>query len=74
MIRAAVTLQVIGEVVQPTIAIVQNAGLAVANQPNDRRQQNRFVVIALLDAGTYTIQVGSINNTVWQCDCGGAKR
>ncbi|MBA3872507.1 MAG: hypothetical protein H0X30_25500 [Anaerolineae bacterium] len=58
----AVTLQAIGEVVQPTIAIVQN-GLAVANQPND--EGNKIVLLtALLDAGTYTIQVGSINNTV----------
>ena len=58
----AVTLQVIGEVVQPTITILK-AGQPVASQPN--AEGSKIISLtALLDAGAYTIQVGSINNTV----------
>ncbi len=58
----AVTLQVIGEVVQPTITILK-AGQPVASQPNV--EGSKIVSLtALLDAGGYTIQVGSVNNTV----------
>ncbi len=57
----AVTLQVIGEVVQPTITILK-AGQPVASQLN--AEGSKIISLsALLDAGGYTIQVGSINNT-----------
>ncbi len=58
----AVTLQVIGEVTQPTITILKS-GQSVANQPN-AEGSNIVSLTALLDAGTYTVQVGTINNTV----------
>jgi len=58
----AVTLQVIGEVAQPTITILKN-GQPVANQPNT--EGSKIVSLtALLDAGTYTVQVGTVNNSV----------
>jgi hypothetical protein len=58
----AVTLQIIGEVAQPTITILKD-GKPVANQPN--AEGSKIVSLtALLDAGSYTIQVGAVNNTV----------
>lgn len=58
----AVTLQVIGEVAQPTITVLK-AGQPVANQPNAEGSKIVSLTV-LLDAGTYTIQVSTVNNTV----------
>jgi hypothetical protein len=58
----AVTLQVIGEVAQPTITVLK-AGQPLANQPN-AEGSTIVSLTALLDAGTYTVQVGTVNNTV----------
>src|SRR5262245_21436507 len=56
-----VTIQVVGEVVQPTITILKG-GQAVASQPNTAGSKT-VSLTALLDAGNYAVQVGSINNT-----------
>ncbi len=58
----AVTLQVIGEVAQPTITVLK-AGQPVANQPNTEGSKIVSLTV-LLDAGTYTVQVGTVNNSV----------
>lgn len=57
----AVTLQVIGEVAQPAITILQN-GQQVAAQPN-AEGSTIVSLTALLDAGSYDIQVSTVNNT-----------
>ncbi len=58
----AVTLQVIGEVAQPTITVLKS-GQPVANQPNVEGSKIVSLTV-LLDAGTYTVQVGTVNNSV----------
>jgi len=58
----AVTLQVIGEVAQPTIRILKD-GKAVATQANSGGSKI-VSLTALLDAGSYSIEIGTVNNTV----------
>src|SRR4051812_11937619 len=58
----AVTVQVIGEVAQPTITILK-AGQPVATQAN--AEGNKEVsLVTVLDAGSYAVEVGTVNNTV----------
>lgn len=57
----AVTVQVVGEAVQPTITVMKG-GQAVASQPNADGSKT-VSLTTLLDAGNYTVQIGSINNT-----------
>lgn len=57
----AVTLQAIGEVAQPTITILQN-GQPVAAQQN-AEGSNIVSLTALLNPGTYAIEVSTVNNT-----------
>ncbi len=56
-----VTLQVIGEVAQPTITILQN-GQPVATQPN-AAGSNIVSLTALLNAGSYLVEISTVNNT-----------
>ncbi|MCC6893402.1 MAG: SH3 domain-containing protein [Anaerolineae bacterium] len=57
----AVSFQVIGEVAQPTITILQN-GQVIAAQPN-AEATNIVSLTALLNAGTYAVEISTVNNT-----------
>ncbi|HLU09291.1 MAG TPA: hypothetical protein VK003_06460 [Oceanobacillus sp.] len=56
-----VTIQAIGDAMQPTIAILRD-GSVVASNPNSEGQ-SIVALNAILNAGTYIVQVGTANST-----------
>lgn len=58
---SVVTLQALGEVVQPTIAISQNG--AVAARADNTAGQVITTLSTFLNAGAYIVEVGGANNT-----------
>lgn len=56
-----VTIQALGDTTQPTIAILRD-GVTLAQQPNTEGSLTT-ALSALLDAGTYTVQIDSANKS-----------
>jgi hypothetical protein len=56
-----ITIQAIGDAMQPTVAILRD-GSVVASNPNSEAQ-SIIALNAILNAGTYIVQVGTANST-----------